>query len=111
MLSQLSSHKAGMADIVWCVFQRLPGEDCPKLAAVCASAEAAESLVALSRREQAQMGEAPGEWSAERWSVLRGDMGGIEAADQISHALDPMREATAIPPDQSVSESAEDASQ
>ena len=95
-----------MTDIVWCVFQKLPGENCPKLAAVCASAEAAESLVALSRREQTQMGEAPGEWTAERWSVLREGMSGIEAADQISHVLDPMREATAIPPDRSAPEDA-----
>lgn len=87
-----------MADAVWCVFQRLEGEECPRLAAVCASPEVAEALVGLSRREQEQMGDSPGEWSVQRWAVLMEEVGDVEAADRISHLLDPIRRATAVPP-------------
>jgi len=87
-----------MADAVWCVFQRLPGEDCPRLAAVCATREAAENQVALSHREQEQMGESPGEWTIQRWSVLEEDVRSMEEADQISHALTGVRDAIAAPP-------------
>ena len=87
-----------MGDVVWCVFQRLLGEECPRLAAVCASREAAESQVALSHREQEEMGESPGEWTVQRWSVLEADVGPMEAADQISHALNGVRDAIAAPP-------------
>jgi hypothetical protein len=85
---------------VWCVFQRLPGEACPRLAAVCASPEAAESQVALSHREQEEMGESQGEWTIERWSVLEADVKEVEAADRISHALTGVRDALAVPPDE-----------
>ena len=87
-----------MAGAVWCVFQRLPGEACPRLAAVCASREAAESQLSLSNREQEQMGESAGEWTIERWSVLEADVRSIEDADQISHALSGVRDAIADPP-------------
>jgi hypothetical protein len=87
-----------MVDSVWCVFQRLPGEECPRLAAVCASREAAESQLALSHREQEEMGEAPGEWTVQRWSVLEADVRQVEAADQISHALTGVRDALVEPP-------------
>ena len=87
-----------MGDVVWCVFQRLPGEECPRLAAVCASREAAESQVALSHREQEEMGESAGEWTVERWSLLEADVRPMEAADQISHALTGVRDALAEPP-------------
>lgn len=87
-----------MADAVWCVFQRLDGEACPRLAAVCASAAAAEALVELSRREQGELGDAPGEWSVQRWAVLAEEVRDVEAADRISHLLDPVRRAAALPP-------------
>lgn len=87
-----------MSAAVWCVFQRLPGESCAALAAVCASREAADALVALSHREQEEMGEQPGEWTVQRWSVLGGDLKGIADADRISHLLAPLRDAEAEPP-------------
>ena len=31
-----------MSQKVWCVFQKLPGESCPALSAVCVSREVAE---------------------------------------------------------------------
>lgn len=86
-----------MAEAVWCVFQKLEGEDCGRLAAVCASPEAARALVELSRSEHEQTGDAPGEWSVQRWALLQADIGGMEAADQLSHLLDPMRHAAAVP--------------
>ena len=94
-----------MATSVWCVFQKLPGESCPALAAVCASAEAADALVELSRREQEQMGEAPGEWMIQKWGVLTRDVHDIEDADQISHVMTPLREAIADPRGDSQEES------
>lgn len=53
-----------MAKTVWCVFERLPEERRPALAAVCASAEVAEALVELGRREKEADGEPPGDTPA-----------------------------------------------
>lgn len=86
-----------MPKTVWCVFERLPEEKCPALAAVCASAEVAEELVELSRREKEADGEPAGEWTVAAWTVLDRQVGRIETADQISHVLDPMRGALAYP--------------
>jgi hypothetical protein len=79
------------------VFERLPNEKCPALTAVCASAEVAEELCELSRREKAADGEPAGEWSVTPWTVLHRNVGRIDRADQISHVLDPMRGALAYP--------------
>jgi hypothetical protein len=86
-----------MAKTVWCVFERLPEEKCPALAAVCASIEVAEELVELGRREKEAEGEPAGEWTVTPWTVLDRQMGRIDRADQISHVLDPMRGALAYP--------------
>ena len=86
-----------MLKTVWCVFERLPQEKCPALNAVCASAEVAEALVTLSRREKEADGEPAGEWTISPWTVLDRQVGRIETADQISHVLDPMRGALAYP--------------
>jgi hypothetical protein len=82
---------------VWCVFERLPHEKCPALCAVCASAEVAEEMVTLSRREKEADGEPPGEWTVTPWTVLDRQVAKIASADQISHVLDPMRGALAYP--------------
>ena len=86
-----------MPKTVWCVFERLPEERCPALTAVCASAEVAEALAELSRREKEADGEPAGEWTISAWTVLDRQVGRIETADQISHVLDPMRGALAYP--------------
>ena len=86
-----------MASMVWCVFQRLPQEKCPTLSAVCASAEVAEEVVELSRREKRDDGEPEGDWSISPWTVLEGHMQSVDSADRISHVLDPMRGALAFP--------------
>jgi hypothetical protein len=86
-----------MAETVWCVFERLPQQKCPALAAVCVSAEVAERVVELYRREKAADGEPPGEWNVAAWTVLDQQLGGLDRADQISHVLDPMRGALAYP--------------
>lgn len=82
-----------MAETVWCVFQRLGGEGCPTLAAVCASRAAAERIVAL--------GGEGGDWTIGAWSVVReegGEMEEIEEIGMMSDALDPWR-AGAQPPE------------
>jgi hypothetical protein len=86
-----------MPKTVWCVFERLPEERCPALTAVCASAEVAEALAELSRREKEADGEPAGEWTISAWMVLDRQVGRIETADRISHVLDPMRGALAYP--------------
>ena len=86
-----------MTKTVWCVFEQLPEERCPALAAVCASVEVAEALVELGRREKEADGEPAGEWTVTPWTVLDRQVGRIDRADQISHVLDPMRGALAYP--------------
>ena len=86
-----------MPTMVWCVFQRLPEEKCPSLSAVCASAEIAEELVELNRREQRDAGEPEGEWTLSPWTVLDQKIGEVDEADRISHVLDPMRAGVAVP--------------
>lgn len=93
-----------MTETVWCVFQKLPGDRCPSLSAICSSERAAQAMVEMNRREQQEMGEAEGEWSFSRWSVLDQEVQQLESADQISHVLGPMRGAIAIPPDEDVPE-------
>ena len=86
-----------MTRTVWCVFERLPQDRCPSLAAVCASARVAERVVELARGEKKAEGEPPGEWTVAAWTVLDHHLGGVDRADQISHVLDPMRGALAHP--------------
>jgi hypothetical protein len=86
-----------MAKTVWCVFERLPHESCPGLSAVCASAEVAEEMVALGRREKELEGAPESEWTVAPWTVLDRQVAKIDRADQISHVLDPMRGALAYP--------------
>jgi hypothetical protein len=88
-----------MAERVWCVFQKLPGERCPTLSAICASASTAAELVALSQREEESSGARRSEWSVTAWTVLRDEVAQIEDIDHISHVLDPMRDGLADPPD------------
>ena len=81
-----------MTGVVWCVFQRLPGEKCPSLAAVCRSRAVAEMVCESSRREAGDSGEPESEWSIAEWTVLDARTERrAERADQISHVLDPMR--------------------
>ncbi len=51
----------------------------------------------MNQKEQREMGEAPGEWSFIRWSVLDEEVQQLKSADQISHVLGPMRGAIASP--------------
>ncbi|HEX2092557.1 MAG TPA: hypothetical protein VHG28_09160 [Longimicrobiaceae bacterium] len=81
-----------MAQRVWCVFQRLPGESCPGLAAVCASREAAETLVRISEKDEAEQGRPLSAWTIRSWGVLDGEVGKIDDIQHISDVLDPMRE-------------------
>jgi hypothetical protein len=87
-----------MPKTVWCVFERLPNEKCPALSAVCASAEVAEEMVELARREKESDGEPAGEMTVTPWIVLDRQVNRIDRADQISHVLDPMRGALAHNP-------------
>ncbi len=89
-----------MAETVWCVFQKLPGDHCPTLSAICGSERAAQAMVEMNQREQQEMSEAEGEWTFSRWSVLDHEVQSLESADQISHVLGPMRGAIAIPPEE-----------
>jgi hypothetical protein len=97
-----------MPETVWCVFQKLPGDSCPTLSAICGSERAAQAMVEMNQREQREMGEAEGEWTFSRWSVFDQEVGQLESADQISHVLGPMRGAIAIPPDEMEEQSRED---
>jgi hypothetical protein len=86
-----------MEGTVWCVFQRLPNEKCPSLAAVCRSRAVADALCESSRREGVAAGEPASDWTVQEWTVLdRSAERRAERADQISHVLDPMR-AGAVP--------------
>lgn len=86
-----------MEGTVWCVFQRLPNEKCPSLAAVCRSRAVADALCESSRREAEATGEPASDWTVQEWTVLdRHAERRTERADQISHVLDPMR-AGAVP--------------
>ena len=86
-----------MAKTVWCVFERLPHEKCPALSAVCASAEVAEEMCEMARREKEADGEPASEFTVTAWTVLDRQVRRIDRADQISHVLDPMRGALAYP--------------
>jgi hypothetical protein len=86
-----------MAKTVWCVFERLPHEKCPSLSAVCASAEVAEEMCEMARREKEADGEPGSEFTISAWTVLDRQVRKIGQADQISHVLDPMRGALAYP--------------
>jgi hypothetical protein len=86
-----------MAKTVFCVFERLPHEKCPTLAAICASAEVAEEVVEMSRREKEADGEPESEFTITPWTVLDRQVRKIDRADMISHVLDPMRGALAYP--------------
>ena len=76
-----------MAKTVWCVFERLPHERCPTLAAICASAEVAEEIVEMARREKATDGDPESEFTVTPWTVLDRQVARIDRADQISHVL------------------------
>jgi hypothetical protein len=86
-----------MTRTVWCVFERLPEEKCAALSAICVSAEVAEQVMEMARREKEAEGEPAGDWSVAPWTVLDRHLGGMDRADQISHVLDPMRGALAHP--------------
>jgi len=86
-----------MAKTVFCVFERLPHEKCPSLAAICASAEVAEEMVEMSRREKEADGDPESEFTITPWTVLDRQVRKIDRADMISHVLDPMRGALAYP--------------
>jgi hypothetical protein len=84
---------------VWCVFQRLPDERCPTLAAVCVSRAVAERVADLGRQEHAGESGGASEWSVSAWTVLDSELSEMEEIGHISHVLDPMREGLALPPD------------
>lgn len=88
-----------MAQKVWCVFQRLPGEGCPALAAVCASREVAEEVARMSEDDDREQGRPASAWSISAWGVLDGEVAEMRGLQQISDALDPMR-AGVLPPEE-----------
>ncbi|HET6764706.1 MAG TPA: hypothetical protein VFH27_13570 [Longimicrobiaceae bacterium] len=77
---------------VCCVFQRLPGERCPSLAAICATRAVADDLVRMSEEDERQQGKPASVWTVETWSVLDGEVAKIGDIQQISDAMDPMRD-------------------
>jgi hypothetical protein len=92
MAMNLGRRGMRMTGVVWCVFQRLPGEKCPSLAAVCRSRAVAEMVCESSRREASESGEPESDWSIAEWTVLDAKTERrAERAEQISHVLDPMR--------------------
>ncbi|MBV9772610.1 MAG: hypothetical protein JO040_01585 [Gemmatimonadetes bacterium] len=80
-----------MAHKVWCVFQRLPGENCPALSSVCASREVAEAVAEMSEKDEREQGIEPSAWTVRSWDVLDGDTRQMADVLQISDVLDPMR--------------------
>jgi hypothetical protein len=100
-IRRIMSHQS-----VCCVFQRLPGEKCPSLAAICSTDSVAQELVRMSEEEERQQGKPASVWTVESWSVLDGEIGKIGGIQQISDVMDPMREG--VLPDET--ESAADAS-
>lgn len=81
---------------VWCVFQRLPGESCPALSAVCASREVADEVARMSGEDEREQGRPASAWTVGAWGVLE-EVGEMRDAQRISDALDPLR-AGAVPP-------------
>lgn len=94
-----------MAQKVWCVFQRLPGESCPALSSICASREVAEAVAEMSEKDEREQGIPASEWSVRSWDVLDGSYGEMESILQISDVLDPMR-AGSVPVDEDPEEAA-----
>lgn len=90
-----------MSQKVWCVFQKLPGESCPSLSAVCASREVAR----MSEEDDREQERPPSTWSIAAWGVLDGDVAEMRGVQQISDSLDNMR-AGAIPADEAEDEPA-----
>lgn len=88
-----------MSQKVWCVFQKLPGESCPGLSAVCASREVAEEVARMSEEDDRQQERPPSAWTIAAWGVLDGDVEEMRGVQQISDSLDNMR-AGAIPADE-----------
>lgn len=88
-----------MAEKVWCVFQRLPGEGCSTLSAVCATRGVAEEVVRLSEEDEREQGRPASAWTIGAWGVLAGDVGPIGDIQHLSDVLDPMR-AGSIPPEE-----------
>jgi len=97
-----------MGRTVWCVFQKLPGESCPGLAAVCGSREVADELVEVSERDEREQGRPASTWTVSAWSVLDGDVGKIDDIQHISDVMDPMRMG-AIPEEEEEPGNAEEA--
>lgn len=94
-----------MAQKVWCVFQKLPGESCPALSAVCASREVAEEVARMSEEDDRQQERPASTWTIAAWGVLEGDVAEMRGVQQISDSLDNMR-AGAIPADEAEDEPA-----
>lgn len=88
-----------MAQKVWCVFQKLPGESCPALSAVCASREVADEVARMSEEDDRQQERPPSAWTVSAWGVLEGDVAEMRGVQQISDSLDNLR-AGAIPADE-----------
>ena len=82
---------------VCCVFQRLPGERCPSLAAICATRQVADELARMSEEDERQQGKPASVWTVETWSVLDGGIDAIGDIQQISDVMGPMR--TGVLPD------------
>lgn len=80
-----------MAQKVWCVFQRLPGESCPALSAVCASREVAEEVARMSEDDDREQERPPSAWTISAWGVLEGGVEEMRGAQRISDALDNLR--------------------
>ena len=97
-----------MAQKVWCVFQKLPGESCPALSAVCASREVAEEVARMSEEEDRRQERPPSTWTVSAWGVLDGDVAEMRGVQQISDSLDNLR-AGAIPPEEEAEDAPADA--
>ena len=87
-----------MAQKVWCVYKKLPGESCPALSAVCASREVAEEVARMSEEDDREQERPPTTWTVSVWGVLDGGVAEMRGVQQISDSLDNLR-AGAIPPD------------
>jgi hypothetical protein len=89
-----------MSDRVWCVFQKLPGERCATLTALCRSRELAERLVVLERAEALAAAEPSSEWVVTAWTILEDEGDELERIEEISHVLDPMRRGVTSTPEE-----------
>jgi hypothetical protein len=83
-----------MSRQIWCVFQKLPDEECPRLASLCATREIAQEIVRLEGGSL-EPRDGGAVWTIQPWSVVEGEIQSLADVEAISRHLDPLREGIA----------------